>query len=158
MRQARREEIPAVLALIQERIEWMQAQGLRQWNVGDYLSLYGRAYFGRACSLGQLYVAYRGEQLAGALVLLEEDPRWEADVPAFYVHNFATRTDMPGVGGQMLAYCEALCWQQGKTHLRLDCSVHNGKLNDYYAAKGYAFVSSFIEGDYEGNRREKVVG
>ena len=46
-----------VLCLIQDRIRWMDEQGLAQWNKFDYLEVFPPVYFLESIEDGDVYVA-----------------------------------------------------------------------------------------------------
>ena len=96
IQQAQPADAAAVLELIKARIRWMDEQGIRQWNTTGYLEAYGLDYFMQAARQGVLYV-FRPPQgsIQGAVILLEEDPRWSDGAPACYVHNLVTACGVP---------------------------------------------------------------
>ncbi len=44
-RMAHAKELPAVLSLISQRIRWMDACGIRQWNTTGYEAAYPPSYY-----------------------------------------------------------------------------------------------------------------
>ena len=42
---AKEEDVPAIMALLQQRIDWMAEKGLYQWNKTEYLTCYPRPIF-----------------------------------------------------------------------------------------------------------------
>lgn len=44
-RRAHTKEVPAVLSLISQRIRWMDACGIRQWNTTGYEAAYPPSYY-----------------------------------------------------------------------------------------------------------------
>ena len=65
-------EIAAAFSLYEKRVRWMDEQGIRQWNVTDYLNVYPQAYYRRQAEMGSLYVLKETESgaIVGAAVLL----------------------------------------------------------------------------------------
>lgn len=65
-------EIAAVFSPYEKRVRWMDEQGIRQWNVMDYLNVYPQAYYRRQAETGSLYVLKETESgaIVGAAVLL----------------------------------------------------------------------------------------
>jgi GNAT superfamily N-acetyltransferase len=157
------ESMESVYALIDQRIEWMDEIGIRQWNVTGYWEVYPKNYYIRRMEEGSLYVLKKKEnsKVVSAAVLLQEDARWEADpdknLPAYYVHHFAADLKEKGVGKIMLEQIEQQARRDGKIFVRLDCDVSNRKLNDYYEQKGYVYKGECVDGCYFGKRREKKV-
>ena len=158
---AEKKDLEDIFTLYAERIRWMDAHGIRQWNVCRYLELYPLSYYREQYEHGNLYsLRYAGDDLpVGAVVLRKSDERWpdKTGVPAYYIHNLVTRPGIKGAGACILAEAERLAIEHGKRFVCLDCAVDNAALNEYYASKGYAEVGEFIEGSYCGMRREKVL-
>ncbi len=150
-------DVPKVMALIEERIAWMDEKGIEQWNVTGYLEAYPKSYYEEQAAAGRLYVLRAGSGIIGAAVLLEEDERWEdcREVPAYYVHNLVTAISARGAGGRLLDFAGGLARDRGKAALRLDCAVDTQKLNAYYESRGFMPRGSCEDGPYIGIRREK---
>ncbi len=151
------EHIAPILALVKQRIGWMDQQGIHQWNKTDYLNCYPPAYYEQAVQHGCLHVLKRTCDgcVVGAVVLSDTDKRWPDDGQAFYVHNLVTDCGEKGAGEYILNCCQQVAIRNGKTALRLDCQKANAKLNTYYASKGFVFVAEVQDGPYVGNKREK---
>ena len=156
---AKPQDLDAVCSLIQQRIDWMDAVGIRQWNVTKYWEVYPRTYYAEHIDAGRLYVLRRAadHQVVCMAALLEQDPRWTegTDTPAYYVHHLAADVQVRGAGRTLLSEAEALARRMGKAALRLDCSVDNDVLNRYYESQGYRLAGACIDGVYTGNLREK---
>ena len=112
---AREEDVPAIMALLQQRIDWMDEKGLYQWNKTDYLTCYPPAHFQRLIREDLVFVAWAGGVLTGVMALLSRDPRWPNgdDGKAYYVHHLATSPSCPGLGKVMLAYAEDFARKRG---------------------------------------------
>lgn len=156
---ARKDDFKEIFTLYADRICWMDAHGIKQWNVVKYLELYPLSYYRKQCELGNLFVFryVKSGLLAGAVVLKHDDGRWpdKAGIPAYYIHNLATRTNVKGVGTLIIKEIEKLAIEHGKHFVCLDCAADNVFLNQYYASKGYREAGNFIDGRYSGIRREK---
>ena len=110
IQQAQPADAAAVLELIKARIRWMDEQGIRQWNTTGYLEAYGLDYFMQAARQGVLYVLRPPQgPIQGAVILLEEDPRWPDGAPACYVHNVVTACGVPGAGVGAYQQQRGLC-------------------------------------------------
>lgn len=158
LRPAAKDDIDAVFSLFEKRIHWMDENGIRQWNVTDYLTAYPKSYYQKQQSLGNLYVyVLPSNTIAGAAVLLQTDERWPdgSNIPAFYVHNLVTDPAVKGIGRPLLLEVEKTAKMHGKQYVRLDCAVDNPFLNNYYASNGYRLAGQCQAGSYVGNRREK---
>ena len=150
-------DLEAVWQLISQRIRWMDAVGIRQWNVTNYQQAYPKSYYMQQIRERQLHVLRSEDRICGAVVLLDEDPRWAGDpqVPAWYLHNFVTDTREKGAGSHILDAAAGLAVQNGKKALRLDCAVDNDKLNSYYESRGFLQAGYCRDGNYFGIKREK---
>lgn len=156
---AKKEDVENIFELYLKRIHWMNEKNINQWNNNGYLKDYPVTYYYEQQEAGRLYVMKdaRAEKIAGAAVLLEEDPRWDDgyEVPAYYVHNFVTALSEKGVGRKILLKIEELAREDRKERVRLDCSDDNEFLNRYYESMGYQIAGTCKDGLYTGNRREK---
>ena len=155
------QDAPGVMALIQERVAWMDRAGICQWNVNSYQEAYPEEYYREKAEAGRLYLLRRGDgTIASAAVLLREDDRWEdsTTAQALYVHNFVSSLADQGAGGRLLDHAADLAREQGLAALRLDCAVNNAPLNEYYEKKGFRLRGGqCVDGPYVGNKREKTL-
>lgn len=151
-------DIDKIYELIEKRIKWMDKNNIHQWNKTNYLDSYPKAYFEGKVADGELYVMTdeNSKKIVGAVVLLEEDERWQADVSnSYYLHNLVSDIEAPGIGARIIHLCEKVAIEKGKEKIRLDCQTSNRKLNKYYNELGFEYVGSVHEGSYVGNKREK---
>lgn len=113
---AREEDVPAIMALLQQRIDWMDEKGLYQWNKTGYLTCYPPAHFQRLIREDLVFVAWADGVLTGVMALLSRDLRWPTATTgkAYYVHHLATVPGCPGLGKEMLAYAEDFARERGK--------------------------------------------
>lgn len=149
--------IDSIYELFIKRIEWMDRVGIKQWNVTNYIDAYPKEYYKMQIKEKQLYVIIGNDEIVGAIVLLENDERWDDSdkCSAYYLHNFVTDTKIKGIGKKILKFVEELARKNKKSKLRLDCSEDNDFLNNYYENAGYILVGRCTEGLYKGNKREK---
>ena len=86
---AKKEDLPEILNLYKERVQWMDDNGFHQWNETDYLNTYQKPYFEGHLEKELLFVLRDSDtdKIAAAAVLLEHDPRWSEDMKgtAYYV-------------------------------------------------------------------------
>lgn len=158
IRKAQLQDLAGILQIIQRRIAWMDEKELYQWNKTDYLGVYPPSYFEDLIRQDVVFVACQGNSLLGIMALFLEDPRWNKEGTAFYVHHLATDVNTPGVGKVMLAFAEEYAAEHGKDYLRLDCQQVNLPLNRYYETLGYVHCGVCIDGAYVGNLLEKKPG
>lgn len=159
-RLARETEIPAIFELYVRRVQWMDEVGIHQWNETDYLSAYPEAYYREELQNGNLFVLEdEAGTLCGAVVLLQDDERWEEEPEqrALYVHNLVTDRKQAGAGKAILRETENLAQERGLQAVRLDCAVENRALNAWYEAQGYLPAGFCTDGPYHGQRREKRI-
>lgn len=158
-RTAELSEVESVFRLYENRIHWMNQQGIRQWNMTGYLEAYPIDYYIKQQNLGNLYVLTESNGIVGAVVLLQEDSRWPDSeaLPALYIHNLVTDSGIKGAGKRILRESEKMAFSEGKRAIRLDCAVDNAFLNNYYEFLEYKIVGACQEGTYIGNRREKIL-
>ena len=150
-------DILSVIKLIENRCLWMKENKINQWDE-EYLKFYNFNYFKERVEKRELFLVENFQKIVGTFVLLEEDERWDNDVPAYYIHNFATDTEIKGIGSEIIEYCENLCRENSKKTLRLDCNINNNKLNDYYEKKGFKTVGICdASPEYIGYNREKII-
>jgi len=155
---AKIEDLETIYTLINERMMWMLARGIDQWEPNHYWNIYPKSYYYDMMTQGKLYVL-RGQEVLGAIILYEEDNRWEngKDIPAYYLHNFVTTLKVKGIGKIILKEVEQLAIKNSKEVIRLDCMAKNDFLNGYYENLGYLLVGNCVEGIYYGNLREKIL-
>ena len=68
------------------------------------------------------------------------------------------KTDLTeeGAGREIIKAVEALAVNDHKERVRLDCSIDNPFLNQYYESMGYEMAGTCKDGGDEGNRRENI--
>lgn len=156
-RKAVLQEIPAVFALIMDRVAWMDRVGIRQWNITKYDERYPLAYYEKRQQMDELFVLEDCDthRIVCVGALLHRDPRWPDVVPAYYLHHFAAATDAKGVGSIFLQYAEQYTANCKMQYLRLDSAVGNKKLETYYTDRGYIEAGYCIDGLYQGVLRQK---
>ncbi|MGP1437979.1 MAG: GNAT family N-acetyltransferase [Treponema sp.] len=143
--------------MIVERVKWMDKQGIKQWNVTNYLERYPISYYEDASEKGDVFVLEdsKTNELICAGILLEDDERWNSDEPSFYIHNFVSKIGVVGIGSIFLKHVEEYAKEQNKSFLRLDVFKENTKMNSYYEKHGFIAVGTCKDGPYIGVLREK---
>ncbi len=149
-------DLPAAYALMDSRIRWMRENGNPQWDT--YREAYPDEYFQTITAEGRLWLLKANGRIAAMVSLFDEDRRWTDGAPALYLHNLAADSAFPGAGAEILRRCAERARTLRRDRLRLDCSGRNPRLNDYYEAQGFAFVSA-LPGNvyYQPNLREKTL-
>ena len=156
-RQGTSADVSYIMELIKQRIEWMDKEGINQWNKTHYLEHYPSCYYKHAAERGVLYVlSNSNNQIIASTVVLTEDERWmPTDTDALYVHNLVAAIGERGAGKKMIQYVEELAHSQNKNFVRLDCAIGNEELNKWYEKLGYKSVGTTVDGEYQGCLREK---
>ena len=152
------EDVPKVMSLIDERVQWMNHNDINQWNKNQYQERYPLSYYMHMAETDKLYVLERKTDnmiIAGA-VLLTEDDRWgKMNSSAFYVHNLVASVAVKNAGREMLRKIEDFARKQGVNYIRLDCITDNERLNQWYEKLGYECKGTVSETEHQGNVREK---
>ena len=148
--------LPEVFALIDRRTRWMQAQGNPQWDT--YREAYPDDYFRTVTEKGQLWLLRQDERIAAMVTLWDTDSQWTDGAAALYLHNLAADEAFPGAGAELLRRCADRAGTLHRDRLRLDCSADNPRLNAYYEAQGFAFVTA-LPGSayYRPNLRQRML-
>lgn len=154
---AKTENISDVFSLYQQRVQWMDATGLKQWNVTDYLNAFPLSYYYALQEAGKLYVLTEGKQVAGALALFDHDDYWpdSDNASAYYIHHLVSDINHRGAGRFLLKQAEKIATLHGKEYLRLDCAADNITLFKYYEKMGYVYAGKCQDGPYIGKRLTK---
>ena len=160
-RKARLQDVDAIMALVQLRIDWMNRVGLHQWNETDYFGRYPRSYWER--NIGHFLVGDEQGRVVVAIALYDEDVRWTRDghytgthsARAYYLHHLVTDPDHAGAGRAMMLHVEQYAVQHGVSLLRLDSAVGNQVLEHYYTSLGYTSCGTCHDQLYHGVLREK---
>lgn len=156
-RQVSPEEAPRVFSLVMSRVAWMDRVGIHQWNDTKYDQRYPLYYYEQKARDGELFVledAESGEFLCvGAL--FHEDVRWPEQAKALYLHHFAAKVDLKGIGSRFLEEAERYAKACGMEYMRLDSAIGNKNLENYYTCRGYVEAGYCQDGLYKGILRQK---
>ena len=83
-------DVPDIIGLIERRIEWMDCNGINQWNKSHYRERYPDGYYIQAAEKGLLYVLTAKDSnriIAGAVLLTQDVRCGQSNGKAYYVHN-----------------------------------------------------------------------
>lgn len=157
IRFAEAQDLDGIIALIAERIAWMDDMGIEQWNRTGYLTRYPREYFLSLAERKELFVAEDKSGVSGVMALFSTDSRWPDDgvVPALYVHHLTAALRCRGLGRELLTWAEGYAAGEGKKRLRLDSAEGNAALEHFYTTQGYTEAGFCTDGLYRGILREK---
>lgn len=155
---AKKEEVGKIFSLYEDRVRWMDRNGIQQWNTDDYLLIYPLEYFGQMQEEGKLYALKDPYgTIVGAVVLTREDSRWDDDAPAIYLHNHVTDPGVRGMGQVIIEQAGEIAAAENIPCLRLDCARDNAFLNVYYESLGFEDCGICEDGPYVGIRRQKKI-
>ncbi|PYS55624.1 MAG: hypothetical protein DMG13_03240 [Acidobacteria bacterium] len=126
--------------LLEEVAYWLETQGIQQWPTGCFRR--SADYYAESIKLGEVQLAFLGDELVGTLRVVLRDPIvWPEVVEddAVYVHNLAVGRYWTGYrfGRRMLEWAEDRTASLGRTYLRLDCFADNEFLQRYYEQRGF---------------------
>lgn len=137
-RQADARDLDVLVRLHDDAARWMLRHAIDQWRPGTR----GPGHFAARIAAGEVWLAEREGQVAGAYELWWEDASvWGPRPPeAGYVHRLMTdRTVAPaGTGRVLLAHAEERMAAAGRQLARLDCEAGDPRLRTYYEGAGYA--------------------
>ena len=158
-RKAKKEEVSQMFHLILERMKWMSEKAIKQWIIGEYEEIYPESYYEEERQKGHLYVLQdvQNQDIVCGAVLLTEDSRWHDQKKAIYIHNFASKVGVKGVGKVFIECVEQLAEENHQDYVRLDSAKSNKALASYYESQGYMSVGECQEGPYQGILREKKI-
>lgn len=153
---AEKDDIQAIMNVLEERCNWFKEKGLNQWT-NNYLVRYNKDYFNEIMKIHQLYVVKQNNEIVGVFLLKDEDKTyWNDDCSAYYIHHLAIRVGFKGNGSKILNFIEKLAKKNLKKYIRLDCKKNNEKLNQYYQKQGFIYKGS-REKPYSHNLWEKEI-
>lgn len=135
MRRARVTDGEAVLAVLDEAAAWLTIRGIRGWP-----PLFQSAWLEPDLSAGRVWLAEAGDQVVATFTLGWQDAMWPDDRLAGYLHRFAVRRTVAGLGSSLIAWIAWAVKTQGRDRLRLDCAADNIGLRAYYERAGFMHV------------------
>ncbi|GGK09470.1 hypothetical protein GCM10010123_44190 [Pilimelia anulata] len=150
------EELPLVLALLDESAAWLQTRDIDQWpvsfsNDGTWRIDRIRSYIEH----GDTYLVRRNADPIGTFTLTKSaDPQFAHGWPdgpdsGGYVFRMAVSRAAAGqdVGGQILDWSAATVRGWGRPWLRVDVHRHNRQLQRYYERHGFVRVGELTAPD-----------
>jgi GNAT superfamily N-acetyltransferase len=159
IRQAVRDDAPAVEAMLLEAARWVDAMGVKMWDESDLAS-------DRIVSevrLGQFFIADCNGEMAGVIRFQLEDRLFWPDIPqdeSAFVHRLVVlrRYQGQGVSTALLEWAVDRARALGKRYLRLDCDEARPKLRFLYEHFGFLLHSFRQVGPYYVARYEYPLG
>lgn len=151
------DDAPAILAMLDEAVAWLAANGRSgQWGAEPFSQIPRRvASITDQTRTDTIWIAESGGRPVGAMATSPHpmpyvDP---ADEPELYVTLLVTSRAFAGrgVGSGLLAHARAEARRRGVGLVRVDCYAGSGgALVGYYVRNGFTPVSAFNVGDWPG--------
>ncbi|EDY43634.2 GCN5 N-acetyltransferase [Streptomyces sp. SPB074] len=154
LRPGKASDVPSVLALLDEAVDWLTAQGRPgQWGT-RHLSASPRTvervegYFAK----GEPWVAELDGRVVGSMTLTDGPGPClrPAPEPERYLHFLVSDRNLAGhgIGAALVAHAVAEARRAGVGLLRVDCYAgDDGRLVDYYVSCGFRRTERF---DHDG--------
>lgn len=144
VRRGRREDVPAVMALVRRVVPLMRAEGNFQWD-DQYPD---SAAFERDADQGWLWILEVEGQVAGAAAITtEQEPEyagvgWDPDERAVVVHRLLVDPAFRGQGlaAALMLQAEAVARDWDMAVLRVDTNSANAATQRLFPSLGYAFA------------------
>jgi GNAT superfamily N-acetyltransferase len=133
LRRATLQDLPDVLAVLDAAAGWLQGRGVKQWP-----ERFQPDWLRPDLAGGRTWLAYDDGVTVGTITITRNDPLWDDDRKALYVHRMAVQRSASGLGGELLRWAAEQAAEQGRDRLRLDCVAHNQRLRRYYQERGFA--------------------
>jgi GNAT superfamily N-acetyltransferase len=149
IRRAGRDDVPAVMALLDGATEWLVARGqTEQWGTTPHSTSPRRvAQITGFAEDGELWVVEAGGRVVGALAVgAAMDYVPAATEPELYVRLLVTDRAYAGqnIGGVLLDHARHLAREDGVGLLRVDCFAGgDGGLVRYYEKQGFIRDAEF---------------
>lgn len=124
--------------LLVEAANWMQENGVKQWNPQQFTPELIRSYYEER----EIYMLHASGETVAMFTLQDSDPDYWGDrnIPGYsYLHRLTIRLPYRGrgMGGDILRYAAKRSKALQRTGLRLDCWNQNLKLNRLYQSLGF---------------------
>ena len=151
IRQAGRDDVPAVLYVLDGATEWLVARGRTdQWGTLPHSTSPRRVEQITAfADEGGLWVGEADGRVVGALAIGAAPPYIPSvDEPELYVRLLVTERASAGqnLGGELLDHARKLAREAGVSLLRLDCFAGgDGALIRYYERQGFTRTDPFSQ-------------
>ena len=126
--------------LLEELADWLESRGITQWPRGRVRR--SSAYYAGSIARQEVHLAFVGDDLAGTLRVLMDDPIVWPEYPtgeAVYIYNLAVRRTWAGrsLGARLIDWAGQRAAALGRRFVRLDCVPTNAFLCDYYERLGF---------------------
>ncbi|MFJ9808063.1 GNAT family N-acetyltransferase [Streptomyces sp. NPDC101158] len=162
IRQGGPEDVPAMLAIFDSAVAWLNGQGITaQWGTEPFSARPKTVEaVEQVVAEGAPWIAEIDGVPVGTLTLTPHPGAYvaRAEEPEQYVRFLATdgRRHGRGVGSALLAHAAEETRRLGVSLLRVDCFAGSeGRLVAYYERQGFTRTESFAVGDWPGQVLER---
>lgn len=140
-------DAPLLTEILQEAHLFKIAQGDTAWGIRTFDIEETTSII----ASGDTYIALLDRSPAGTVTLTNEDTRmWGPalgdDKTARYIHKLATRNQFRGqnLGGRIIDWAAGQTIGDGRSRLRLDCSIDDRRLCGLYESLGFTLVNNLV--------------
>lgn len=149
------DDLPTVLLVLQEAVEWLEQIGQPLWLPEEV----SQEAIARDVVEGNFVIFEKSGQSGGVFRFdLQDEIFWPEDdgQSAAYVHRLAIRRVYAGSGlsSAMIDWAIAEAQRHGRRFLRLDCEAHRPKLRAVYEKMGFSHVDDRELGGFFVSRME----
>ncbi len=146
-RKANTEDIPAMMHIIRQAIEYMKRQGIDQWQNGYP----NERVFAEDIRKGYSYVCEEAGEIVGTIaVVFDGEPTYDViydgawltvDEPYAAIHRIAVDNQCKGrgVAGQMIKEVERMCRERGVRSIKNDTHRDNLSMQKMQAKNGFTY-------------------
>lgn len=155
IRSAGPDDVPVVLSLFDDAVEWLVARGSSgQWGDRPWSQVPAKVRRIEEIAQDGMWLAVVGHRVAGALKISEQAPDYApaAGEREMYVVMLVVSRDLAGrnIGGRLLHFAREQALDRGIGLLRVDCwSGGDGALIGYYTRQGFTPTQRVPVGDSE---------
>ena len=143
IRQGSDDDLPAVLALFDEAVQWLVGRGLSgQWGERSFSSRPAlRSIVQRTIGDSDVRIAEHEGAVVGVLAVGSSPPYVPGNpVPELYVTLLMSSRRLQGnrIGARLLELATAIAREQGAGVMRVDCWADSPRLIGFYEGQGFS--------------------
>ena len=135
------DDIREIKRLREEAAEWLQAQGIDQWDVDHHPP---SEFYLRRIEAGTSWIMRVDGQTVGTVTVQWADPDTWGDEAgnAGYILGLIVDRRFAGLGfgAEFMDWAESHIIESGRSIARLDCVSSNARIRRYYESRGYHYV------------------
>lgn len=143
LRLATMQDLPQIMAIVQDTVKEMHAYGNYQWD-----EVYPTEQdFAADITQEDLFIAETDDQICGLICINQAEPtvysdaNWSLQEKALVLHRMAVDPTLRGrgTGSKLLHQAETLALKQGLRYLKTDTYALNAKAQQLFLKHGYTF-------------------